>query len=66
MKIRTLAIASALMLTACSTVSGNDVTSFEECVAAGNPVMESYPRQCRAGDKHFVENVDALPEPPAQ
>lgn len=21
--------------------------SFEECVNAGNPVMESYPRQCR-------------------
>jgi len=23
------------------------ISSFEECVAAGNPVMESYPRQCR-------------------
>lgn len=23
------------------------ITSFEECVAAGYPVMESYPRQCR-------------------
>ena len=23
--------------------------SFEECVAAGFPVMESYPRQCRDG-----------------
>ncbi|KKU11794.1 MAG: hypothetical protein UX16_C0004G0026 [Parcubacteria group bacterium GW2011_GWB1_45_7] len=33
------------------------VTSFEECVDAGNPVMESYPRQCRAGDRTFVENV---------
>ncbi|MFA5413413.1 MAG: Gmad2 immunoglobulin-like domain-containing protein [Patescibacteria group bacterium] len=33
------------------------VTNFEECVAAGNPVMESYPRQCRAGDKNFVEYI---------
>lgn len=33
------------------------VTNFEECVALGNPVMESYPRQCRDGDKTFVENV---------
>jgi hypothetical protein len=33
------------------------ITSFEECVAAGNPVMESYPRQCRAGDKNFIEEI---------
>jgi hypothetical protein len=32
-------------------------TSFEECVNMGNPVMESYPRQCRSGDKTFVENI---------
>ena len=31
------------------------VSNFEECVAAGNPVMESFPRQCRAGDMTFVE-----------
>lgn len=45
------------------------ITSFEECVAAGNPVMESYPRQCSTQDgKHFVEDIsdDArqVPEPP--
>lgn len=44
-------------------VSVNDTTSdgissFEECVAAGNPVMESYPRQCRAGGKTFVSLTD--------
>ena len=33
------------------------VASFDECVAAGNPVMESYPRQCRAGDQLFVEDI---------
>lgn len=33
------------------------VNNFEECVGAGNPVMESYPRQCRSGDKTFVEDV---------
>lgn len=31
--------------------------SFEECIAAGNPIMESYPRQCRAGKYLFVETV---------
>jgi hypothetical protein len=34
------------------------INSFEECVAAGNPVMESYPRQCNTADgKHFTENI---------
>ncbi len=34
------------------------VTTFEACVAAGNPVMESYPRQCTSKDgTHFTENV---------
>lgn len=34
------------------------ITSFEECVAAGNPVMESYPRQCQANGKLFVEEIE--------
>ena len=35
------------------------VESFEECVAAGNPIMESYPRQCRTDDgKSFVEKIE--------
>ncbi len=33
------------------------VTNFEECEAAGNPIMESYPRQCRHGDRTFVEDI---------
>jgi hypothetical protein len=33
------------------------VTSFSECVEAGNPVMESYPRQCRHGEQLFVEDI---------
>jgi hypothetical protein len=35
------------------------ITTFEECVAAGNPVMESYPRQCRTqSGETFVEDVE--------
>lgn len=35
-------------------------TSFSECVEQGNPVMESYPRQCTdAEGNHFVEDVTA-------
>lgn len=33
------------------------VTNFEECIAAGNPAMESYPRQCRHGDQTFIEII---------
>ncbi|MBI4120757.1 MAG: hypothetical protein HY457_00675 [Parcubacteria group bacterium] len=43
-------------------VSGNAphgvaIANFEDCVAAGNPIAESYPRQCRANGKMFVENI---------
>ncbi len=38
--------------------SEDTVNSFEECVAAGYPVMESFPRQCRSEDGNlFVEEV---------
>jgi hypothetical protein len=35
------------------------ITSFEECEAAGYPVMESYPRQCRTPEGAlFVEEIE--------
>ncbi|MBL7054669.1 hypothetical protein ISS05_02840 [Candidatus Woesearchaeota archaeon] len=39
------------------------ITNFEECVGAGNPIMESYPKQCRAGEKTFVEGIDKILTP---
>ena len=33
------------------------ITNFEECAAAGNPVMLGYPRQCRANKIVYVENI---------
>ena len=33
------------------------INSFEECVLAGNPIMESYPRQCRNEDQTFTKNI---------
>jgi hypothetical protein len=39
--------------------SQDEITSFEECVAAGNPIMESYPEQCRTKDgKHFTRILE--------
>lgn len=31
--------------------------SFERCAGLGFPVMESYPSQCRAGNKNFVQII---------
>ncbi len=43
----------------------NEITSFEECTAAGNPIMESYPEQCRTEDgRTFVRDISN--DPPVQ
>ncbi len=60
MKIKMLLIIITLILflilTACSK---QEINSFEECAAAGNPVMESYPGQCRTDDgRLFVEKIE--------
>jgi len=35
-----------------------EINSFDDCAAAGYPVMESYPRQCRIpGGEAFVEDI---------
>lgn len=55
-----------LILVLCVIVAGSiwffskpevKITNFEECARAGNPVMESYPRQCAAGGEMFVEKI---------
>lgn len=37
-----------------------NINNFEQCEASGFPVMESYPRQCKAGDKTFTEEIKPL------
>lgn len=32
------------------------ITNFQKCLEAGNPVMESYPRQCKANGIKYVED----------
>ena len=40
----------------CEGVFGEEINSFDDCVKAGNPVMESYPRQCATPDgRSFTE-----------
>jgi hypothetical protein len=38
------------------------ITNFQTCALAGNPVMESYPRQCRSGDIIYVEDLPGEPK----
>ena len=54
--MKRLIIASVLLLVGAGCAKA-DIASFEECAASGNPVMESSPRQCRAGGTTFVETL---------
>ena len=40
------------------------ITNFDQCVAAGNPILESYPEQCRTPDgRQFInERQSVSPE----
>ena len=40
------------------TKNQKNITGFEECVKAGYPIIESYPRQCKTkAGKYFVEKI---------
>jgi len=44
-------------------ITMSSIASFEQCVNAGNPIMESYPRQCRTLEgENFVEEIPGIPE----
>lgn len=44
------------------TQSSAQASSFDECVAAGNPIMESYPEQCRTADgRTFTRPITGQP-----
>lgn len=42
----------------------HSINSFAECVAAGNPVMESYPEQCAANGRTFTNPDQSPVQPP--
>ncbi len=37
-----------------------EITNFDDCVAAGNSVMESFPRKCSDNGETFVENSEII------
>lgn len=37
-----------------------DINSFEDCVASGRPILETYPEQCVGPDgTHYTKRYDA-------
>ncbi|MCH7492313.1 Gmad2 immunoglobulin-like domain-containing protein [Patescibacteria group bacterium] len=40
-----------------SDISVSIISSFDDCVAAGHPVLEIYPRQCSDGSQTFTEDI---------
>lgn len=55
-----LLLAVLITIAACTQTKTSEITSFEECAAAGNPVMESNPRLCNANGQNFVENYNGV------
>lgn len=51
------ALAGFLLFMGAGCTPGPVVTSFAQCVDAGYPVMESYPRQCTAGSVIYTEDI---------
>jgi hypothetical protein len=47
----------AAILSACAPKPTIPITDFDSCVAAGNPVMESYPPQCAANGQTFTQDI---------
>ncbi|MFA5132013.1 MAG: Gmad2 immunoglobulin-like domain-containing protein [Candidatus Paceibacterota bacterium] len=37
------------------------ITTFDECVAAGYPILETYPEQCQTPDKRLLVNKKQIP-----
>ena len=52
-----LVLASTVFTSGCISQEKLEINSFEDCVKAGNPVMESYPPQCAVpGGSTFTED----------
>ncbi len=49
------------LVVGCTETVKTEINSFEECIAAGNPVIEGNQRQCKDGDNIFIEDIDETP-----
>lgn len=64
--IAVVAFVTAIILVACLVIvrqgkQAAPVNSYESCVAAGNPVVESYPEVCVSGGKSYTNPQQIIP-----
>jgi hypothetical protein len=52
-----LLLSLTVLLAACTPTPEQKIDSFQECIDAGYPAMESYPRQCSNGENTWVEEI---------
>lgn len=58
-RIRVLGACTIFLLSACS-LHAEEVTSFESCVAAGGPMIKTFPARCVAPDgTHWIDEKAA-------
>lgn len=50
-------ITMLVVFAGCTEEKQSEISNFEECVEAGNPIMESYPRKCQSDGKTFTEEL---------
>lgn len=53
-----ISVAFFILYLGYNSIKVNSINSFDACVAAGSPVMESYPSQCSINGKTFVQNLE--------
>ena len=56
--ISIITLLGLFIIAGCNNTQVLEVKSFEDCVEAGNLIMESYPRQCRHEGILFVEELE--------
>ena len=67
-KILFLTAISVIILVGCTSGTNKDenINSFVECVAAGYPIMESYPEQCMTESGKSFTNEKQVPVIPPE
>lgn len=59
--IRAIICLGALCATACAAQGNGEIKSFKECVAAGNPVLKTFPGRCvtKSGQVFIDDSIKA-------
>lgn len=57
MKKTLILLAITLFISACSANQQEEITSFQECIDAGNPMLKSYPAKCIYNNQTFVQEL---------